>query len=358
MVAETEKGARRRVVCDRIAVDSAPSRVLLVPWGNVESSQGHFLVDQEAADLVVAAFSERRVDIPIDYEHGTLGGEYAAPDGTAPAAAWIKSIEVVPGEGLFGTVEWTQRGRNLVVAKEYRYLSPVVQVRKSDGRVVELHSAAMTNKPAIVGMRAIANKADESPLVAENRMLRASLKAFHFEDAKRAFFPRQADGATPGNATRTIAASSGQSARYAPSPEEQRKDIIAASAAKYAREADGKLVLCSQVSWINQALRESGAPTLTANEVRDLGLREEPPASNKKPAFTRSVNAARAMVENLPLAEQRPAIIRDANAKFYADETIRRACSNRAWVDNSLREAGMQPMTETELRTYSILVND
>jgi phage I-like protein len=102
--------ACRRVACDAVAVGTAPSRVLLIPWGRVESSKGHFTFDQQAADLVVAAFTSQQVDLPIDYEHGTLGGEYTSPDGVAPAAAWIKSLQIVPGEGLFGRIEWTDRG--------------------------------------------------------------------------------------------------------------------------------------------------------------------------------------------------------------------------------------------------------
>ena len=35
--------------------------------------------------------------------------------------------------------------------KEYRYLSPVVNVRKADNKAVGLHSLALTNTPAIEG---------------------------------------------------------------------------------------------------------------------------------------------------------------------------------------------------------------
>ncbi|MBP7936741.1 MAG: hypothetical protein KA354_19025, partial [Phycisphaerae bacterium] len=58
--------------------------------------------------------------------------------------------------------EWTVGGREKLAAKEYRYLSPVVMVRKADRRVVALHSAALTNKPAIAGMQPIVNRAEAS----------------------------------------------------------------------------------------------------------------------------------------------------------------------------------------------------
>lgn len=136
----------------------APARVLVIPWGEVASKSRDMVVDEESARAVVEAFTAHGVDLPIDYEHQTLGGDYASPDGTAPAAAWIKSLQPEPGVGIWANVEWTQRGAELVRAKEYRYLSPVAIVRKRDGKVMALQSVALTNTPAIVGMSPVVNK--------------------------------------------------------------------------------------------------------------------------------------------------------------------------------------------------------
>jgi phage I-like protein len=46
----------------------------------------------------------------------------------------------------------------MLTAREYRYLSPVAVVRKNDRKLVAIHSAALTNKPAIVGMQPIVNR--------------------------------------------------------------------------------------------------------------------------------------------------------------------------------------------------------
>lgn len=146
---------------------SVPTRVLLAPWGQVESANGEFIVDEESGRLVAEAFASQGTDLPIDYEHQTLGGEFASPSGQAPAAGWIKSLEVVPNEGLVATVEWTEAAAGKLAAKEYRYLSPVALVRKGDRRLVGLHSAALTNKPAIVGMQPIVNRATEAAPGAE-----------------------------------------------------------------------------------------------------------------------------------------------------------------------------------------------
>src|SRR5215212_5014735 len=90
--------------------EEVPDRVVLAPWGRVESQKGVFFVDEESAEMVVRAFHEHGTDLPIDYEHQTLGGEFASPDGRAPAAGWIKSLSAEPGIGIVGHIEWTPQG--------------------------------------------------------------------------------------------------------------------------------------------------------------------------------------------------------------------------------------------------------
>ena len=46
------------------------------------------------------------------------------------------------------------------IYKEYRYLSPVVLVRKRDQKATAIHSVALTNTPAIDGMFALVNSLD------------------------------------------------------------------------------------------------------------------------------------------------------------------------------------------------------
>lgn len=147
--------------------DPLPREVLLVPWGEVNSANGTFVLDEEAAQAVIEAFAAHGTDIPIDYEHQTLGGSYASPSGRAPAAGWVKQLSLKHpsadgNAGLYATVEWTEPARAQLAAREYRYLSPVAMVRKCDRKVVSLHSAALTNKPAIVGMRPIVNRMAEA----------------------------------------------------------------------------------------------------------------------------------------------------------------------------------------------------
>ncbi|MHC4695134.1 MAG: phage protease [Planctomycetota bacterium] len=134
-----------------------PLRILLAPWGCVESTNGSFIVDDESTRLVVEAFDEHATDLPIDYEHQTLGGTYSSPNGQAPAAGWVKRLIGEPGVGLIAQIEWTEQATELLASKQYRYLSPVAIIRKADRKLVAIHSAALTNKPAIVGMEPIVN---------------------------------------------------------------------------------------------------------------------------------------------------------------------------------------------------------
>ena len=145
-----------------LAAEQVPRRILLAPWGDVESTNGSFVVDDESARLAVAAFEEHGTDLPIDFEHQTLGGTYASPTGQAPAAGWIKRVFGEPGVGLLAEIEWTGHATDMLASRQYRYLSPVAIIRKSDRKLVAIHSAALTNKPAIVGMQPIVNRAADA----------------------------------------------------------------------------------------------------------------------------------------------------------------------------------------------------
>lgn len=170
LMPDSETRPLRSAALDAHAV---PARVLLAPWGEVESTRGDFLVDEESARLVVEAFEEHGTDLPIDFEHQTLGGAYAAPNGQAPAAGWIKRLAVEPGVGLLADIEWTDPAREMLAARQYRYLSPVALVRKQDRKLVAIHSAALTNKPAIVGMAPIVHRDGAGALPADSATIMA-----------------------------------------------------------------------------------------------------------------------------------------------------------------------------------------
>jgi phage I-like protein len=140
-------------------LDEGLKTVRLTPDGEVKSANGTFIMDNEAARLIIEAFEQHGTALPIDYEHQTLGGEYASPDGRAPAAGWIEKLFYEQGRGLQALVRWNDRTRESLRSGEYRYISPVLQVRTDDRRAAALHSAALTNKPAIPRMEKLAASA-------------------------------------------------------------------------------------------------------------------------------------------------------------------------------------------------------
>lgn len=139
---------------ESVELKDAPEVIKLLPLGHVRSEKGDFEVDQESFDLMRRRFLERGLDLVIDYEHQTL------KDVQAPAAGWVKDL-ILQEDAIAAKVEWTPRAKEYLKNREYRYLSPVVLVRRSDNKAVVMHSGALTNTPAIDHMFAVVNKGSD-----------------------------------------------------------------------------------------------------------------------------------------------------------------------------------------------------
>lgn len=133
-----------------VDVSGAPEIISILPLGHVVSQKGEFDVDAESFEAMKAQIAQRGVDLVVDYEHQTLTGK------RAPAAGWVKELLLDDGQ-IKARVEWTLPAKQYLENKEYRYLSPVITVRKADNKATGLHSLALTNTPAIQGMAPIVN---------------------------------------------------------------------------------------------------------------------------------------------------------------------------------------------------------
>lgn len=140
------------LICSADAVDvsGVPKEIKILPLGYVHSRKGDFQVDDESVQLILKKFNERKIDMVIDYEHQTLF------DMQAPAAGWIKKLKKGT-DAILAEVEWTEKAKEYLKNKEYRYISPVVCVRESDKKAIRMDSNALTNSPAIDGMYAVVN---------------------------------------------------------------------------------------------------------------------------------------------------------------------------------------------------------
>lgn len=158
-----KKPKTERLALDLVSLvdpgDAQTVEVMLMPWGEVKTSDGRdFKVDEESVESITKVFAAGKKDIPIDFEHTTEGGRYGTASGAAPASGWITKIYAKVGIGVFAEVKWNSAARTMIRGDEYRYLSPVVMVRKSDQKALAVTSAALTNVPAIVDMERVAAK--------------------------------------------------------------------------------------------------------------------------------------------------------------------------------------------------------
>lgn len=135
--------------------------VQLLPAGEFSARDGRpgpgmkWRLSNEQGAVLAAEVSRMAAITPlvIDYEHQTLNA--VANGKPAPAAGWITSASWVSDVGLFGEVEWTAAAKAAIAAAQYRFISPVIRF-EADGRVSAIEMAALTNYPALLGMRAIA----------------------------------------------------------------------------------------------------------------------------------------------------------------------------------------------------------
>jgi phage I-like protein len=138
------------------AIEGVPAEFQLLPYGQIDiEGEAPAVVDGEGARSVIEEFKRRGNDMVIDYEHQTLGG------GQAPAAGWIKSIVDKGKEGIHVVVEWTEKAKEYLANKEYKYFSPVMWLEKATRRVVKIENVALTNFPKVNNLKPIIAKMNQ-----------------------------------------------------------------------------------------------------------------------------------------------------------------------------------------------------
>lgn len=126
----------------------APEWIHLLPneQATTVDGRGPYTIPDNAA--VIAASLHDTGRLVIDENHAT---DLAAPQGlSAPARGWIVGLEA-RADGIWGKVEWTDAGERLVVAREYRGISPVIKHTK-EGRVLAILRASLVNRPNLKGL--------------------------------------------------------------------------------------------------------------------------------------------------------------------------------------------------------------
>ena len=121
--------------------------VHLLPAGEFKARDGRgpWLMDNPMKVIEETKLYAGTNQLPVDYEHQIdLSSKNGQP---APAAGWIQGLQSRE-DGIWGLVKWTEKATEFLSAKEYKYLSPVMNYTK-DGNVVRIIRAALTNNPAL-----------------------------------------------------------------------------------------------------------------------------------------------------------------------------------------------------------------
>lgn len=134
-------------------INGAPVEFQIFPYGKVdiEGDQAAVL-DDESMSLIINSFNRRGNEMVVDYEHQTLKND------KAPAAGWIKKLVNRGKQGLWAVVDWTVTATDFLKNREYRYFSPVFNVRKSDKKIINLFNVALTNSPMLNNLQPIIAK--------------------------------------------------------------------------------------------------------------------------------------------------------------------------------------------------------
>ena len=158
----------------------APTEIRITPAGKFSAKDGRpFGTPDKKWNITSAlanAFTQQKDKFLIDYDHQTL---YMKDHGqAAPAAAWFESLEW-RDDGLYALgVEWTDKAKESIASKEYRYISPVLSYNKKTGDITGVLMAALVNFPAIDGLTdlAVAHFNLGEPLMNKDILIALSLE--------------------------------------------------------------------------------------------------------------------------------------------------------------------------------------
>lgn len=134
-------------------VNGLPERLKIFEWGRNETLKGPVVIDKDS----LAVFDENqrklgRETCPIDFQHGTVEGSEAwkAAKGNPDIAGYFRP-RIVENEGLYlENVSTTPTG--LKKAADFKDLSPTPLVDEKTGRLIGLHSLALTPTGAVPGL--------------------------------------------------------------------------------------------------------------------------------------------------------------------------------------------------------------
>ena len=121
-----------------------PASIELIPAGAVIQGRDGRKWKNSNPKKVALNSMARIPRLVIDENHST---DLSAPKGgSSPAMGWINSLRAEENGSIHAGVEWTKRGSEAVLNKEYSFISPVF-LHDSKGEITAVLRAALTNSP-------------------------------------------------------------------------------------------------------------------------------------------------------------------------------------------------------------------
>jgi phage I-like protein len=138
------------------------TRIPLAVLGTFVKGKVKFSVTKQIMAEIIRNFAKRGTgEVVIDYEHAAEQPEVAA-GGPVPASGWLKAIDDGPDKNgiLWGQAEFTEKARQLIAAKEYKYISPAINFGARDKQTGEqqgatITSVALVNRPFFENLPAV-----------------------------------------------------------------------------------------------------------------------------------------------------------------------------------------------------------
>lgn len=142
-----------------------PEWVHLLPTteGSIETQDRRGPYHVADADTLIARSFAETDRLPIDENHATDLAALAG--GPSPARGWIVEMQA-RADGIWGRVEWTRAGREMVADRAYRALSPVMLHDKAKN-VLRVLRASLVNRPNLRGLAALNHQEDDEMSLSE-----------------------------------------------------------------------------------------------------------------------------------------------------------------------------------------------
>jgi phage I-like protein len=121
-----------------------PSSIELIPAGEIIQGRDGRKWKNGNPQTVALNSMARLSRLVIDENHAT---DLSAPKGGAsPAMGWMTNLRTGEGGSIWADVEWTKRGAEAVLNKEYSFISPVF-LHDDKNEITVVLRAALTNSP-------------------------------------------------------------------------------------------------------------------------------------------------------------------------------------------------------------------